>query len=330
MIREPRRILFIGLGGAGQRHLRLFRERLPDAEMITWRRVRKTPLLNSDFSVVRGESLEERYGVTVFENLEDAYRTNPDLVVIAIPTAMHCDAIVDAAVRGIDVFVEKPAAVNLEESRRIREAIQKGGGDFFVSFQRRFHPLVERMIKAVHDSKIGPIISASVNVSSYVPDWHPYEDFHDLYACSKDLGGGVLRTECHELDLILTMFGMPKHVCSFLGNRSQHDLEVEDSAELLLDYDGHSVHASLCFMHKQQERRFIIKGQNGMIVCDLMEQTLSVACDGRDVEVDNMTLSNDELFELQLDYYLNKHKRGNLGYVRSVEALMSLIELSEK
>ena len=47
------RILFIGLGGAGQRQLRLFRENLPNVDLIAYRSANKTPLLNSDFLLIR-------------------------------------------------------------------------------------------------------------------------------------------------------------------------------------------------------------------------------------------------------------------------------------
>ena len=34
---------------------------------------------------------------------------------------------------------------------------------------------------------------------SDVTKWHPYENYKNLYACRKDLGGGVILTECHEI-----------------------------------------------------------------------------------------------------------------------------------
>ena len=60
-----KRILFIGLGGAGQRHLRLFKEALlgEDVEFIAYRSTRKTPLLNPDFSTNLEESIENFYKI---------------------------------------------------------------------------------------------------------------------------------------------------------------------------------------------------------------------------------------------------------------------------
>lgn len=51
-----------------------------------------------------------------------------------------------------------------------------------------------------------------IKVNSYVPYWHKYEDFKNLYACKKSLGGWALFTESHEIDLCLYFFGMPKKI----------------------------------------------------------------------------------------------------------------------
>ncbi len=39
------KVLFIGLGGAGQRHLRIFRNLMPNANFYGLRQIRKTPTL---------------------------------------------------------------------------------------------------------------------------------------------------------------------------------------------------------------------------------------------------------------------------------------------
>ena len=61
-----KRILFIGLGGAGQRHLRLFRQNTTNkTELIAFRKTSKTPVLNPDFTINQTDSLEELYGVKI-------------------------------------------------------------------------------------------------------------------------------------------------------------------------------------------------------------------------------------------------------------------------
>ena len=61
---EINKIFFCGLGGAGQRHLRIFRELLPpETEFSAYRMTTKTPLLNSDFSINKNSTLEQEYHI---------------------------------------------------------------------------------------------------------------------------------------------------------------------------------------------------------------------------------------------------------------------------
>lgn len=326
MTKQPKKILFLGLGGAGQRHLRIFRSLLPDASMFAWRRSNKTPVLNPDFTVADGETLEERYRLEILPNLEAAYARSPDLVVISLPSSMQADAVIDAARRGVDVFVEKPSAIDLAESLAISEAVNQYGVNFFVSFQRRFHPLVQRMKSIIESGALGSMMSVRINVASYVPEWHPYEDFRDLYACRADLGGGVLRTECHELDLIGWLFGKPKKVQGILGCRGPYSLDVEDSADLVLDYGTFAVQVSLCFMQKNQARNLVFNGTEGWLKCDLNNQQLLVGHhDDEHIDHDETTMDINDMFTAQALYFLNVFERGSLDYVNAVNRLTTII-----
>ena len=322
-------ILFIGLGGAGQRHLRIFREKLPSVRMIGVRRTGKTPLLNADFSVNNSSTLESEYNIELFKTLDEAYEQKPDLVVIATPTFDHSASIIKAAKHKANILVEKPGAMNIKQAHNVTSTIKDNKVGFFISYQRRFHPLVGRLRSVLDSNKIGKLMSGRVAVSSYVPDWHPYEDFHDLYACRSDLGGGVLKTETHEIDFITWLFGIPRQIFSTYGCRGKFNIDVEDSANLLLDYDSFSVQMSMCFMQKKQERNFKFFGQKGWIEFDLINQKLVVCSyDNKDLEVYEDIVDNDELFKLQADYFLNKFTSSDDQYLDALEKNTTIIEKS--
>ena len=200
---------------------------------------------------------------------------------------------------------------------------------FFVSYQRRFHPLIGRLRSVLDGNKIGKLMSVRVAVSSYVPDWHPYEDFHDLYACRSNLGGGVLRTESHEIDMIALLFGLPEQIFSIGGCRGKFDIDVEDSANLLFDYSSFSVQMSLCFMQKKQERSFKFFGQDGWVELDLIKQKLTVyRYDSEGVDVYENIVDNDKLFQLQVNYFLNEFKLNDNQYLNALERNSIVIENS--
>jgi len=322
-------ILFLGLGGAGQRHLRILRERLPNVRMIGARRTGKTPVLNSDFTVKNGATLESEYDIEFFKDVNEAYEQNPDLVVIATPTFNHAENIIKAAKHKANILVEKPGAMNIKQAHNVTSTIKDNKVGFFISYQRRFHPLVGRLRSVLDSNKIGKLMSVRVAVSSYVPDWHPYEDFHDLYACRSDLGGGVLKTETHEIDFITWLFGIPRQIFSTYGCRGKFNIDVEDSANLLLDYDSFSVQMTMCFMQKKQERNFKFFGQKGWIEFDLINQKLVVCSyDNKDLEVYEDIVDNDELFKLQADYFLNKFTSSDEQYLNALERNTTIIEKS--
>ena len=259
------RILFVGLGGAGQRHLRIFRDLLPDAEMTCLRRTGATPVLNADFSVAEGATLEERYDVAVTDDADAAFAARPDLTVIATPSSLHLDPMNRAVTVGSSVFVEKPWSDSTTGFTEFRRQVEARGLAFFISFQRRHHPLIERAAALVRSGRLGRIVNAVFNVASYVPIWHGYEDWRRLYAVRPELGGGVLLTEIHELDLAAWFFGPPKSVFCSGGNYGEFALDVEDTVHLTLGYDGFDVQVNLCFMQRQARRDFFVAGTDGHV-----------------------------------------------------------------
>jgi len=274
-----------------------------------------TPVLNPNFTVKDGASLEDVYGIELFPSIDDVYALKPDLAVIATPTAFHAEYIIRAVEHGIDVLVEKPGAMDMHQARQIVSAVKANGVRFMISYQRRFHPSIIRLREILASGEIGNLMSIKVSVASHVPDWHPYENFRDLYACRSDLGGGVLRTEIHEIDLLTWLFGLPKHIYANLGCRGPYDIDVEDSAELLLDYDAFSAQVNLCFMQRKQERKLSFIGQDGWVEVDLIKQCLTQERhDTGRVDVIDQVVDNDAMFREQARHLLYEFESGDDAY----------------
>jgi len=313
------RVLFVGLGGAGQRHLRIFRSLLPDTDFYAFRRNKKTPLLNSDFTVNTSTTIEDKYGVNLVDSLESCWNLKPDFVVISTPTKFHSSLSIDASNHGVNVFVEKPGCVTFREAQDMQETFIRNDTSLFVSFQRRFHPLVNVFKNGLFD--IGNIINIQVNVGSYVPSWHSYENHLDLYAFRKELGGGVVRTECHEIDLIVSMFGTPNDVYGSISKQSSFDIDVEDTANFTFEYNSFSVTFNTSFVQNRQERIIKINGQDGWIEYDLLEQR--VTKNGKD---HYNKITNDDLFLLQSQFYLNEFSKSDDSYINSLISNAKIID----
>ena len=91
-----------------------------------------------------------------------------------------------------------------------------------------------KLKEIINSSYLGKVKSAKVDLSSFVPEWHPYEDYKKLYACRNELGGGVILTESHEIDMICDLLGKPTKVESKLIRNKKYELDIHDTALLIL------------------------------------------------------------------------------------------------
>ncbi len=300
------KILFVGLGGAGQRHLRIFRKILPATTTFSaYRSTSATPLLRPDFTVDDQNTVESAYELHTFDSLESAFADSPNLTVISTPTSCHREPMMMAMEAGSGVLVEKPWAESLQSFSKFKDGILAKKLPFHISFQRRFHPQIARAHQLVKSGVIGRPVTATFTVYSNVPTWHAYEDWHSLYAVRSDMGGGVLLTEIHEIDLANWFFGLPEAVFCSGGNRSSEKLPVEDTVQMILLYANFSAQITLCFMHKRPSRSFHIAGTEGDIFWDDTINKLNVEpFSSSSVIHSPSTISNDAMFIAQAERFL--------------------------
>ena len=92
------------------------------------------------------------------------------------------------------------------------------------------------MKNIVLQGDLGRIISARVENGSFLPDWHPYENYQTNYAARTDLGGGAVLTCIHEIDYANYLFNKPLNIICKGGKKSKLRIDVEDFAKLKINY----------------------------------------------------------------------------------------------
>jgi predicted dehydrogenase len=323
----------VGLGGAGQRHLRILHDLLPASTQFTcFRKTRHSPLLRSDFTVEEGGTLEDKFGLHVFESMEAAFANKPDLTVIATPTSCHRIPLMLAAEAGSAIIVEKPWAEDLADFQQFANIVSGKELPFLISFQRRYHPLIAKAHKLVKAGSIGVPLAASFTVFSDVRTWHGYENWKNLYAVRPELGGGVLLTEIHEIDLASWFFGMPDGVVCSGGNRSTESLDVEDTVQMTLLYRSFSVQITLCFMHENRERSFHIAGTEGDIWWNEADNILTVKqFKNAMAEYSVSDFSNDMMFKaLANDFVFHWNADRSRGSLEAAFNSLSIVSAAKR
>lgn len=265
--------LFAGLGSIGQRHVRNLRQLLgEDVDILAYRAVKQSPVLNADMTVRRHATLEETYRIRSFDRLDEALAEQPDAVFIANPNSLHLPVALEAAKAGCHLFIEKPLSDSLEGVKQLVEITEQQHLVVFVAYQFRFHPGLRWVKSLLDEGRLGGLVAAHIVNGEYLPDWHPYEDYRLSHAARRDLGGGSLRIQTHELDYALWLFGMPRKVYALGGHLSNLEVDVEDSVSVLMSCEDHGhqfpVHVHLDYVQRPPQRLCEVIGDAGKVRYD--------------------------------------------------------------
>ena len=275
------KVLFAGLGSIGQRHVRNLRMLLGDkVEILAYRAKHQSPLLNADMTVHAGSDLETSYGIRSFERMENALDEKPDAVFVTNPNSCHLAVALAAAEQGCHLFIEKPISHTLQGVDRLVEIVERKKLAALVGYQFRFHPGL-RLIKSIlEEGRLGRLIGAHIVNGEYLPAWHPYEDYRNTHPAQRDLGGGCLSIQTHELDYARWLLGMPRKVYAVGGHLSGLDVDVEDSVSILMECESEGrslpVHVHLDYLQQPPQRICEVYGDGGKVRYDYYANVLQI------------------------------------------------------
>lgn len=275
------KILFCGLGGIGQRHLRNLRQLLGDALEVHAYRVRGQRIkLRDNLTVDEGADLERDYGIQVHHDLAEALAQSPAAAFICNPNSLHVPVALECVRAGVPVFMEKPLASDLTGIDQLLAEVEQRRLPFHVGYNFRFHPGLQRLKALLESGFFGRLLSVRSEIGEYLPNWHRYEDYRQMYAARSDQGGGVILSQIHEMDLIYWFFGLPRSIITHGGQLSHLEVDVEDTASSLMRCDGAAGSFPILlhqdYLQRPPVRCFKIVGDAGYAEIDLLANRLRV------------------------------------------------------
>lgn len=281
-------VLICGLGSIGRRHLRHFRA-LGCSPVDAYRTGRAT-LADG------GQPAPDR----VFRGLDEALAKRPDLVVVTNPTSMHVETALAALDAGANLLVEKPLAHTLEDGRRIAARAVERGAVVGVAQNLRFHPHLQTLRSWVREGgPLGRVMMARAHCGSYLPSWHPWEDYRRSYAARRELGGGAALTNIHEVDAVLWLLGPAAAHAGLSAELRPLGSDVDEASAFVLRHRGGAVSAvTLSFVENPPRRTLDLAGTAGSARLDLLAGTLTVSAPGAPDQV----LQPPEGFDYDLTY----------------------------
>lgn len=247
-------ILIIGGGSIGKRHLKNLYQ-LEFKNLFCLKREKST-------------TFEKEFRCKVITSYKQAKALAIHCVFVCTPTALHNEGLKFAVENNCHVFMEKPLIHNNAGLKEAQNLLKKHNRIFFIGFMLRFHPLVQKIKSIIDDNELGSVYSARFEFGSYLPSWHPWEDYRISYASKKSLGGGVINTITHELDLIQYFFGNPKSIYCEAANFNKLQIDVEELSEAIFNYNDKVVSLHIDYLQKNYDRNIKVLFENGRIQWD--------------------------------------------------------------
>lgn len=241
-------VMIIGLGSMGNRRLRLLRKLRPQLR-----------LCGVDTNEARRKSAEESHGITCYDDIEKAVRTEEvEAAIVSTSPLSHAALIQTCLEAGLHVFTE----LNLVPDRYVENmalAREKGrvlflSSTFLYRGENRY--IIDRA-RTSDDS-----LNYRYHVGQYLPDWHPWERYQDYFVTDVQTNG-CRELLAVELPWLCAAFGPIVDVQVIHKKSTNLHITYDDSYMILLRH-GSGHHGCLCVdvVSRKPVRLFELYGEN--------------------------------------------------------------------
>ena len=314
----------VGCGSIGRRHIGNLLAL--GVELVAWNRGDE-----------RRKAVAEDFGIKTYENLNEMMSdSGADAAVICSPSSIHVEDAMRAIAAHLHIFVEKPVGTNLDEVDRLVETAESEKVISHVGSNMRFHWGPRRVKQILDSGQIGRPLWGNFWGAMHLPDWHPEEDYRDMYSAKLNLGGGAVLDFIHELDLVLWMLGEPKRIAAMTTKSGWLDIETEDLVDVLLGFSGGlQVNVHLDYLQRPFQRGIRLVGTKGWVQWDLPRQIVESydhATEVHTVEHAPTGYSHNDMYMEQMNYFLQCITSGTMsdgGLVSGRQALRLALQIRE-
>jgi predicted dehydrogenase len=226
-----------------------------------------------------GEGEVDTY-TSVGEMLE---RDDIRAVIVAVPNFLHAEMTRRAAEAGKHVFCEKPMALNVADARSMIDACESAGVKLMIGQVLRYLPPHVWVLDLIRSGDLGEPFG--MQVSRIGGGWSG--TYRAPWRLEKETCGGPLfEVSAHEIDLMRQVLGEASTVYASMDNYVTPDVDYEDFAHLVINFQGggrgallagHAAKMSaydgkifltggtILFSHQTREVRWVIEGEEPQV-----------------------------------------------------------------
>jgi predicted dehydrogenase len=165
-------------------------------------------------------------------------RPDVDVVCVCVPSGLHAEVGVRAAMAGKHLVVEKPIDVTLAAADRLIEAARAAGVALTVISQHRFDPGLIELKRLLGEGALGRLVLAEASTKWYrTQAYYDSAEWRGTWAMD---GGSLMNQGIHYVDLLRWSMGPVTEVTAVCATQA-HQVEVEDTAMAIVRFGSGAV-----------------------------------------------------------------------------------------
>jgi predicted dehydrogenase len=254
------KILVIGCGSIGERHLRCF-QRTGRAQMFA---------CESNAALL--QKITQQYQVTGFPDVAAALQAERfDGVAVCVPANLHIGIALQCYRQGAALLIEKPLCTKLGEVEELRQEIARRKQFLRVAFVYHFQPAIKAMREVLRKGTLGKALQAGAVVGQHFPTFRPA--YRQIYYTRHETGGGCIQDMMpHLVNAIEWLVGPSTRVFCEAGHQALEGVTVEDTVSAAARNGGVLTTYTLNQFQAPNEATFFVHCERGSLKAELHEQ----------------------------------------------------------
>jgi len=289
---------FIGAGKIAHRHMEKL-ARIEDARLTSF----------CDIEEARSREAVRKYGGRYYTKYRQMLeKEDLDAVYVCLPPFAHTDQEILAAEAGINVFVEKPIALDLGKVHQIKEVVEKNGIITSVGYLYRYADIVNRAKEILSRKKVALFLGYYF---CPIPSLHWWGARHRS-------GGQIVEQTTHIFDLARYLVGEVDQIygqrIGGLRDEKNENSDIDDASCVTLRFRNGAIGniSSSCLLSHGRDWGADLITPDMRIQLHLSSHLLRIS-NGRREE---MRMQIDP-YELEDKAFIEAVKEGNPGKIRS-------------
>lgn len=304
------KILFIGLGSIGRKHISIVQKAYQSVEIYAFRSKKHKKNNVSGIKEISEEQVN-------FYSFHAIFITNPSF--------LHSYWIKKLATKNTPIFVEKPLCINRNQYNDLL-SLDMDSKKIYVGLNVRFHPVIIFAKKFIEENK-EKINEVNIYCGSNLIKWRPMDDYSKSYSAHEKLGGGIHFDSIHELDYMIYIFGQPKNINKYLRKVSNLNLNSIDSAIMIAEYEDFNANITLNYFRNDTKRTFEVVTEKSSYLFDIQNSQVMNLTSGKIISKFSKN-SMDISYQNQIYYFfdqISNRKYFGTSFSESLEVINNIL-----